>query len=109
MDWVRGGVGLGTLFGFSNKDLMIGGSDNDVLWGGTGADVFAYLGSADLAASDALNCDRIRDFSEAKGDTIDLSIIDANIGLTVYQQFSFVGSAGFSNAADELRFDQFAA
>ncbi|WP_410219198.1 M10 family metallopeptidase C-terminal domain-containing protein, partial [Paracoccus sp. (in: a-proteobacteria)] len=49
--------------------------------------------------------DVITDFNRSQGDKIDLSAIDANLLLSGDQAFRFVGTAGFSGAAGELRYE----
>jgi Ca2+-binding RTX toxin-like protein len=70
--------------------------------GGPGADRFVFnpghLGGG-LSATD-----RIRDFSHAQGDEIDLHNLDADTTLAGNQAFAWIGGAAFSGMAGELRF-----
>ena len=47
----------------------------------------------------------ITDFSRSQGDKIDFSSIDGNLRLLGDQAFQFVGTAKFSGAAGELRYE----
>jgi Ca2+-binding RTX toxin-like protein len=101
-DTVYGGNGDDILNGHAGDDLIVGGPGNDLLTGGLGADRFlinpGHLGGG-LAATD-----RIRDFSHAQGDVIDLHNLDARSTHAGNQAFSWIGNAAFSGAAGELRY-----
>jgi Ca2+-binding RTX toxin-like protein len=83
-DLLRGGDGDDTLvgrggrdrlLGFGGNDMLIGSKGGDGLTGSAGADRFVYSGRTQRAAfSQSLlaNLDRIRDFSPAEGDRIQL-------------------------------------
>jgi Ca2+-binding RTX toxin-like protein len=92
---LAGGLGNDDLFGGGGADLLIGDSGADRLWGGSEADRFFFAKVADA------NGDRIEDFEA--GDKIDLSAIDANTLLRSDQAFTFIGDAGFSGKAGQLR------
>nr|WP_272916479.1 type I secretion C-terminal target domain-containing protein [Qipengyuania vulgaris] len=109
-DYLDGGADNDTLNGGGHDDILIGGAGDDVLigsWGidtltgGTGADTFVFntghtgrwQGIADV----------ITDFSQAEGDIIDLSAIDAVAG-GADDAFIFIGNASFSGTAGELQF-----
>ncbi|MDB5471991.1 MAG: alkaline metalloproteinase [Caulobacter sp.] len=96
-DWVSGGTGADKLFGEGGADVLYGGSGADLLWGGAGADAFVYGATADSTAG---AFDTIRDFSAAAGDVVDLSDVDANIGLAGNQAFALV--AAFTGAAGQM-------
>jgi Ca2+-binding RTX toxin-like protein len=64
-----GGSSNDTLTGGSGNDILTGGLGNDVLTGGAGANTFK------LGEMGAANLDKILDFSNAKGDTIDISAL----------------------------------
>lgn len=111
-DQLRGGDGADRLLGGNGNDRLLGGNDNDrlegaqgrdILTGGRGADVFVFVSLADSGA--AQRADRIKDFSAAEGDTIDLSGLDGNTNLAGAQALRFIGSDEFS-AAGQLRFVQ---
>jgi Ca2+-binding RTX toxin-like protein len=75
-DVLMGDAGNDKLFGGDGNDVLNGGIGNDVLDGGTGSDMLFGGGGADLfvvSLSDSGSLDRIRDFSHAQGDRIDLS------------------------------------
>jgi Ca2+-binding RTX toxin-like protein len=101
-DNLQGGNGADILNGQAGNDLIVGGPGNDLLVGGPGADRFLFnpghLG-AGLSATD-----RIKDFSHAQGDTIDLHNLDADTTTAGNQAFSWIGGAAFSGAAGQLRF-----
>ncbi|MGO1079313.1 calcium-binding protein [Inquilinus sp. CA228] len=110
-DWLEGGAGADTLSGQESQDLLYGGdgddrldggSDHDqleggagrdVLTGGAGADGFFYYAVSDSAAGSA---DQITDFSQAEGDLIWLSPIDANIHTKADDEFAFIDTAAFT-------------
>jgi Ca2+-binding RTX toxin-like protein len=66
-------------------DWLVGGAGADTLRGGGGADRFQYWSVADSGPSS----DVIMDFSEAQGDKIDLSNIDADPTKPGWQDFHF--------------------
>ncbi|MGI9127736.1 MAG: S8 family serine peptidase [Roseomonas sp.] len=101
-DTLSGLTGNDTLDGGLGNDLLIGGVGRDILTGGGGADVFRFLTLADSAVGSSR--DVITAFSRVDGDRIDLAMIDANTRLAGDEDFSFIGSAGFSRVAGQLRF-----
>jgi serralysin len=100
-DTVYGGNGADIVNGHAGDDLIVGGSGIDLLTGGLGADRFMFnpghLGGG-LSVTD-----RIRDFSQAQGDTIDLHYMDADSSAAGIQAFAWIGAAAFSGIAGELR------
>jgi Ca2+-binding RTX toxin-like protein len=90
---LTGGVGYDTLNGGLGRDVLDGGLD-------TQADYFVFNSVADSAAAAA---DRIVNFNEAY-DYIQLNGIDANTIATYDQAFSFIGTAGFTGVAGQLRY-----
>lgn len=100
-DSLDGGAGRDTLVGGAGDDILLGGMGADSLTGGAGADIFRFNV---MDSSGNFNSDRILDF-EFGTDLIDLSAIDANWTLIGHQQFSFIGSAAFSGAVGELRYE----
>lgn len=90
-----------TLLAGAGNDLLVGGSGRDHLTGGLGADTFLFAG-ADFAGATLALADVIADFSEAEGDRIDLSAIDALPGIGD-NAFRFLGNSAFSGAGGELR------
>ncbi len=90
-----------SLLGGAGNDLLMGGSGRDWTSGGLGADTFRFAG-ADFAGPTLALADVIADFSEAEGDRIDLSAIDALSGIGD-EAFRFLGNSAFSGAGAELR------
>ena len=91
-----------TLTGGGGDDVLTGGGDKDVLRGGLGADVFDY-NAIDHSSVVAAKRDTIMDFSQAEGDRIDLSSLDANVLLPGNDAFVFLGS-GLTAGAGTLAF-----
>jgi hypothetical protein len=89
------------LLGGDGNDLLVGGAGRDYLSGGTGADLFRFFGG-DFAGATVELADVIFDFSEAEGDRIDLSAIDAFPGIGD-DGFRFLGNAAFTGGGAELR------
>ena len=87
--------------GGAGSDSLIGGFGIDNLTGGGGADTFVFLLGDSSAASG--QHDRIMDFA-AGVDRIDLSGIDAISGTAGYDQFHFMGTAGFTGSAGDLNY-----
>ena len=100
-DMLDGGAGNDALFGGDGDDVLIGSWGVDTLAGGSGADIFVF-GSADTGNWQS-NADTILDFSQADGDLIDLSAMDAVEG-GGDDAFSFIGTSAFSGTAGELRY-----
>ncbi len=99
-DTIRGLGGNDTLLGGTGSDVLAGGAGADRLTGGAGSDVFEYNAIADSIGGGGR--DAIADF-ETGIDLIGLSGIDANTMVDGDQAFTFIGSAGFSRTAGELR------
>jgi RTX calcium-binding nonapeptide repeat (4 copies) len=99
-DALIGGRGADILFGGEGKDRLFGGAGQDLLHGGGGDDVFAFARTLESSGV-AAEADRILDYAE--GDTIDVSLIDADTALSGDQAFAWIGSAAFSGAAGQLR------
>ncbi len=91
------------LDGGAGNDILVGGQGLDLLTGGSGKDIFRF-DEPDFAGVVAADADRILDFSSAEGDRIDLRLVDAVAG-GKDNAFMFVGNAGFSGKAGELRYD----
>lgn len=100
-DILRGDATANLLRGYGGEDALQGGGAADLLYGDAGADRFVYAAAAD---STGTAIDRIADFTQAQGDRIDLSLIDADAGAAGNQAFAFIGSAAFSGTAGQLRF-----
>ncbi|CAM3283956.1 calcium-binding protein [Paracoccus nototheniae] len=104
-DTLRGEGGNDTLFGGAGHDRLLGGAGKDQLTGGLGADHFIFASHLESGAVAAAR-DVITDYNRSQGDRIDLTMIDANARLTGDQSFDFVGTAAFSGAAGEVRYQQ---
>lgn len=96
-DRLDGAGGADELRGWAGDDVLDGGAGADKLLGGAGADRFVFASAAEA------NRDRVGDFSRAEGDRLDLSAIDADIGLPGDQSFSFIGDGAFTREAGQLR------
>jgi VCBS repeat-containing protein len=99
-DSLLGADGADVLIGGAGVDRLTGGAGADVLTGGTGKDVFVFTALAESSAGTGI--DHIVDF-KTKGDTIDLSAIDANNNVAGDQAFAFIGTAAFGGIAGQLR------
>ena len=97
-----GGWGGNYLSGSSKETVFIGGAGVQYLAGGTGADVFTYLAFSDSTPQQP---DAINYFDPAK-DVIDLSAIDVNPASGTAQNFTFIGTAPFTGAGSQVRFQQ---
>lgn len=100
-DRLYGGEGDDTLYGDAGVDWLRGGEGKDKMSGGANGDLFVF-GNGEVALAMA-NADVITDFSQAQGDKIVLSSMDANVNLANHQGFVFIGDDGFSGTAGELR------
>jgi Ca2+-binding RTX toxin-like protein len=99
-DVLFGGNGVDSLSGGNGADDLYGGLGQDRLRGGNGADEFRFDDgdSADaflnLGGGGTIRLpwrDHILDFSNAQGDRINLSLIDANVGDPGDQAFVWEG------------------
>jgi hypothetical protein len=89
-----------TLVGSTNETNFVGGDSAVHLIGGTGANIFTFLSISDAMAG---GTEYIANFDPAK-DVIDLSHIDANITTAGLQHFTFIGTAAFSGAGAQVRY-----
>lgn len=112
-DLLDGGAGNDVLTGGNGNDIMLGGDGNDtleggagsdILTGGAGSDTFVYRATDANTGNLATSTDTITDFSTAQGDKISLSAIDAKLGTTADDAFTFIGTQAFHNIAGELRY-----
>ena len=94
-DTLDGGPGQDTLRGGTGNDRLIGGNGADQLFGGAGADVFVFRSTAE--AGIATTRDTIHDFQRGQ-DRIDLSGIDARIGVPGQQDLDFSGRTASANS-----------
>lgn len=99
-DILQGGAGDDQLYGEAGNDILIGGSGRNDLSGGMGADIYRFF-DGDL--TNALATTSTVSFSRSDGDKIDLSAMDAIFGNAGDDAFRFIGSAGFTRKAGELR------
>jgi fimbrial isopeptide formation D2 family protein/uncharacterized repeat protein (TIGR01451 family) len=90
---LEGAAGNDTMVGGGGNDTLIGGAGRDSLTGGTGADRFVW---GALSDSTVATPDRVVDFAWAQGDVLDLSGIDANLGLAGDQAFTLVAGGAFT-------------
>jgi serralysin len=107
-DTVNGDEGDDFLYGNSGNDTLYGGVNYDNYLGGTGADTFLFKTLSDLINANATQSgtmyDAINDFSSLEQDKIDISAIDANVGLAGNQAFVFINTSAFSSVPGQLRF-----
>lgn len=98
-----GGSGNDLLWGNEVANILKGGAGNDVingyggadqLWGGTGNDVFQF------SVVDKLS--QIMDWNA--GDRIDLRKIDAKVGTTADDAFTWIGNGAFTKVAGQLHY-----
>lgn len=101
-DLLAGGSGADTLGGGAGRDTLTGGAGKDRLTGGAGIDVFRFFdGDFGTAAKQA---DLVTDFTQG-ADRIDLQFSDGNTSATGVQHYTFVGTAAFTGAAAQLRYE----
>jgi Ca2+-binding RTX toxin-like protein len=94
---VIGSDGGDTIYGDDGDNVIAGGRGNDNLMGFGGADTFVYLAQPDFRG------DKILDFSESDGDTVDISAIDADLTKAGDHAFHFVTAfTGAGHAILEL-------
>ena len=95
-----GACGADALYGGGGDDILVGGAGRDLLSGGHRADIFRFLGLGDSgpgrrdllqAAGGAV---AFAGAGAAGGDRIDLSALDANLGLAGDQAFRFGDARG---------------
>lgn len=102
-DQLTGGAGNDLVNGLDGDDVLIGGAGRNEFIGGIGADRFVF-NNGDTSGTDWGTADRIFGFNSAQGDRIDLSGMDAIAG-GGDDAFSFIGTAAFTGAAGQLRYD----
>jgi Ca2+-binding RTX toxin-like protein len=103
-DRLLGEAGDDLLYGWDGADVLDGGAGRDAMYGGLGADQFVFdeghFGGATASAADV-----VHDFSRSQGDLLNLSLVDAKSSVAGEQAFTFIGTAAFSSAEGELRFE----
>lgn len=87
---IEGGAGNDTIIGGAGNDTILGGAGQDSMTGGVGADRFVWSSLSETAA------DRVTDFAWAEGDLIDLSAIDAHLGMAGDQAFTLMPGGAFA-------------
>ena len=103
---ITGNSGNNTLKGGAGNDKLYGGKGRDVMLGGSGADTFAFVNKSESSAK-ARKADNINDFQQGV-DVIDLSAIDASVGLGGNDAFNFNGTTAFGTDREgEIRYKQF--
>lgn len=98
---IDGWVGDDIVIGSAGDDRIALSFGRDVLTGGAGADVFLLDDERNSPVSYA---DTITDFV-AGTDRLDVSGVDAKVNVRGEQAFAFIGTAAFSGAAGELRYE----
>ncbi|CAA9352133.1 MAG: hypothetical protein AVDCRST_MAG90-2487 [uncultured Microvirga sp.] len=93
-DLLWGNQVANTLKGMAGDDVLNGYEGADKLFGGAGNDTFQF--------SNLEKGDRIEDWNA--GDKIDLTKLDANAGVAGDQAFAYIGNAGFTKTAGQLRY-----
>ena len=101
-DYLSGGSGNDTLTGGYGNDTLVGGAGRDVLNDGGGRDKFKYFSTAE-SLTGYTRRDVIPSLDRGI-DVIDLSYIDANRNIVGNQAFQFIGTAGFSGRAGQVRY-----
>lgn len=99
-DRLVGQDGNDALIGGSSSDRFFGGSGRDVMTGGGGRDGFSFVSVSD--SSVGAQRDVITDF-DSRFDVINLRVVDANENIRGDQAFDYIGGAGFSGTAGEVR------
>lgn len=108
---LRGLGGDDLLSGREGTDRLEGGDGDDILVGGRGADALHGGGGTDIYRFDRLveslpgREDTIFFPDHVFTDIIDVSRIDADLTAAGNQAFTFIGTASFSGAAGELRWE----
>jgi Ca2+-binding RTX toxin-like protein len=103
-DILSGKAGNDTLSGAAGSDLLRGGAGKDIMAGGAGTDRFVF-DDGEFGGKTLSSADVIKDFSQADGDRIALSLVDANtLNGAMDDAFTFIGSSAFSKVAGQLRY-----
>lgn len=102
-DTIAGLDGDDSLNGGWGDDWLVGGQGEDSLFGDLGADRFVFA-DGDLGSTRE-TADWIHDFDTSDRDRIDLTRVDANQNVVGDQAFAYIGEAGFSGVAGQLRFE----
>jgi trimeric autotransporter adhesin len=81
------------LTGNDGVNVLVGGLGQDTLRGKGGGDVFQW---SSVAESGPSHPDIVTDFNRAEGDLLQFTLMDADATVAGDQNFSFVGTAGFT-------------
>lgn len=92
------------LVGNVDANRINGGAGADTMRGGGGNDLFEFRDNS-FAGLRPSTCDRIVDFSQDQGDSIDLHLVDADTATAGRQDFAFIGTGAFTGAAGQLRYE----
>ena len=103
-DVLLGGPGRDTLVGGRGADILVGGRGLDVMTGGKGADFFVFTEGLIDGSSTNGSSESITDFNSAV-DLLIFTDVDADIGQSGNQSFTYIATNGFTGRAGELRFD----
>lgn len=103
-DRIEGRAANDILYGDAGNDRLTGGLGGDYLTGGAGRDIFDFNALAESTSKAGFR-DFILDFQHLVDD-IDLSTIDAKAHTGGNQAFKFIGTALFSGAEGELRYQK---
>ena len=93
----------GGYYGSVSETNFVGGFGAQYMYAGSGANIFTELSISNSIPNGGM--ERISAFDPAK-DVIDLSRIDANLTAAGTQSFSFIGTASFTGAAGQVRYQQ---
>lgn len=100
-DTLNGLGGDDRLEGGDGNDVVRGGEGFDILFGGTGSDRFDWDASSETSPGSGR--DQVLDFVQGS-DKLDFARIDANSGTSTNDTFAFIGTAAFSGAAGQIRY-----
>jgi Ca2+-binding RTX toxin-like protein len=103
-DTLIGNSDANTLDGKEGSDVLIGGGGMDTLYGDAGTDTYSGGGDADnFVFNYGTVLEYILDFSQTDGDIIDVCSFEPTGDDAI---FNFIGQAGFTGEAWQLRFAQ---
>jgi Ca2+-binding RTX toxin-like protein len=100
---LTGNAAVNTLNGGAGNDSIRGGLGKDSLTGSAGIDNFIYESVTESGVGNTFR-DVITDFQGAGGEKINLSAIDAYIGIPGNQAFAYIGASSFTGTKGEVRF-----
>ncbi len=98
---ISGGLDVDTIMAGAGDDVIVGGGGGDYLYGEAGRDTFVYL----TPSESQKNAGRDVIFGFERGaDVIDLSAVDARLGVSGNQKFTWIGKQQFHDIKGELRY-----